>query len=382
MAVVRVQQLASTISCHAWNADRTLLAICPNNSELHIYTADARTNSNAATVWERQHVLKEHDQVIAGVDWAPTTNRIVTASHDRNAYVWSLSKEEGVWQPTLVLLRLDRAAVCVRWTPDETKFAVGSSAKSACVCYFDVANNWWVSKQIRKKHNSTVLAVAWHPNNVLLATASSDNKCRVFNAFIAGVDREGETPYGQGKFGEVLFQYEASCWVHGVRFSPSGGRLAFIGHDSGVYFVNKLGASEAAECVQTPYLPCKDVLFLSETRAVAVGFEQNPILLEDVSGKWSVLRLIDEPKTTEASSKQGSQFASALKKFHGQTERGQSEEPAEEPSTAHHNCITSIQSTGAAGASAVTRFSTTGLDGKMVLWDLSSMSEAMAGLKL
>jgi WD40 repeat protein len=61
--------------------------------------------------------LKEHDeaQIVTGIDWAPKTNRIVTCSQDRNAYVWKF--ENGVWTPTLVILRITRAATNVKWSP-------------------------------------------------------------------------------------------------------------------------------------------------------------------------------------------------------------------------------------------------------------------------
>jgi actin related protein 2/3 complex subunit 1A/1B len=101
-------------------------------------------------------------------------------------YVWTLEGNE--WQPTLVILRLNRAAISVDWSPRENKFAVGSGAMSVCVCYYEEDNNWWVSKLIRKKHHSTVTSVAWHPNNVLLATTSTDCRCRVFSAYVKGVD--------------------------------------------------------------------------------------------------------------------------------------------------------------------------------------------------
>jgi actin related protein 2/3 complex subunit 1A/1B len=63
-----------SVSCHAWNADRTQLAVCPNTHELHIY----RTRD-----WTRLHTLSQHDLVISAVDWSATTNKIVTCSHDR-----------------------------------------------------------------------------------------------------------------------------------------------------------------------------------------------------------------------------------------------------------------------------------------------------------
>ena len=77
----------------------------------------------------------QHDKVITSIDWAPNSNRIVTASQDRNAYVWQEAQdpETGkiVWKPTLVLLRINRAATYVRWSPREDKFAVASGARYA-----------------------------------------------------------------------------------------------------------------------------------------------------------------------------------------------------------------------------------------------------------
>ena len=38
--------------------------------------------------------------MLAGIDWAPKTNRIVTCGADRNAYVWQLNN--GTWTQELV----------------------------------------------------------------------------------------------------------------------------------------------------------------------------------------------------------------------------------------------------------------------------------------
>jgi actin related protein 2/3 complex subunit 1A/1B len=67
--------------------------------------------------------------LVTSIDWAPTTNRIVTASQDRNAYVWNWDAREKAWKPTLVLLRINRAATHVRWSPREDKFAVACGAR-------------------------------------------------------------------------------------------------------------------------------------------------------------------------------------------------------------------------------------------------------------
>ncbi|XP_030315425.1 actin-related protein 2/3 complex subunit 1A isoform X2 [Calypte anna] len=164
------QFLLEPITCHAWNRDRTQIAISPNNHEVHIY-------KKSGNQWVKAHELKEHNGHITGIDWAPKSDRIVTCGADRNAYVWS--QKDGVWKPTLVILRINRAATFVKWSPLENKFAVGSGARLISVCYFESENDWWVSKHIKKPIRSTVLSLDWHPNNVLLAAGSCDFKCRV-----------------------------------------------------------------------------------------------------------------------------------------------------------------------------------------------------------
>uniref|UniRef100_A0A8C3NFK9 Uncharacterized protein n=2 Tax=Australaves TaxID=3073809 RepID=A0A8C3NFK9_GEOPR len=125
--------LLEPISCHAWNKDRTQIALCPNNHEVHIYRKDGAK-------WSKVHELKEHNGQVTGIDWAPESNRLVTCGTDRNAYVWTL--KGNVWKPTLVILRINRAARCVKWSPRENKFAVGSGSRLISICYFEQENDW------------------------------------------------------------------------------------------------------------------------------------------------------------------------------------------------------------------------------------------------
>ncbi|KAJ6973122.1 actin-related protein 2/3 complex subunit 1B isoform X2 [Populus alba x Populus x berolinensis] len=320
MAAVEVHQFAQCITCHAWSADRSMIAFCPNNNEVHIYRL-------SQDKWEKVHVLQKHDQIVCGVDWSARSNRIVTASHDRNSYVWN--QEGSEWVPTLVILRLNRAALCVQWSPKENKFAVGSGAKTVCICYYEQDNNWWVSKLIRKRHDSSVTSVAWHPNNILLATTSTDGKCRVFSTFIKGVDTRDSKAgsVSDSKFGEQIVQLDLSfSWAFGVKWSPSGNTLAYVGHNSMIYFVDDVGPSPLAQNVAFRDLPLRDVgqhplllyicdssyflhntydfshlkivdqcaayfqvLFISEKMVIGVGFDCNPMVFAaDERGIWYV----------------------------------------------------------------------------------------------
>lgn len=60
----------------------------------------------------------QHDLLVSGVDWHPVTNKIVTCSHDRNAFVWQYDAATDSWQPTVAMLRINRAALDVKWAPD------------------------------------------------------------------------------------------------------------------------------------------------------------------------------------------------------------------------------------------------------------------------
>uniref|UniRef100_A0A915EM31 Arp2/3 complex 41 kDa subunit n=1 Tax=Ditylenchus dipsaci TaxID=166011 RepID=A0A915EM31_9BILA len=154
------------ISCHSWNKDKLVkIAASASNNVIHIFELQG-------SAWKEIHVLKEHDLLITGIDWAVNTNRIVSCSQDKNAFV------------------SNRAATQVKWSPQENKFAVATGARLVAICYYEKENDWWVSKHIKKPIRSTVTSLDWHPSNVLLAVGSCDFKARVFSAYVKEVDEK------------------------------------------------------------------------------------------------------------------------------------------------------------------------------------------------
>ncbi|EPQ29880.1 uncharacterized protein PFL1_02553 [Pseudozyma flocculosa PF-1] len=295
----QVHQLSlGPLTAHAFNADRSKVAVSPNSNEVFIYAA-------SPSGWTLEHTLSEHDKLVTGIDWAPQSNRLVTCSQDRNAYVWQLTPDAQtgaqVWKPTLVLLRLNRAATFVRWSPNEDKFAVASGARIVSICSFEEDNDWWVAKHIKRPLRSTILSLDWHPNNVLLAAGCADMKARVFSAFIKGIDaKPPPSVWGERlPFGTVCGEYgtPAGGWVHGVSFSPSGDALAFVGHDSSLTVVYPSGpetAPHAVHVVRSPTLPYVTLTFISETQLIAAGHDCQPVLFEgDVSSGWTLVKSLD-----------------------------------------------------------------------------------------
>ena len=224
-------------------------------------------------------MLRQHDLVVSAIDWHPVTNKIVTCSHDRSAFVWVL--KGGEWAPQVVILPHRMACMDVKWSPDGQKFAVASGSKKALIAFFEPSNDWWVAREARK-HKSTVLAVAWHPSSQVLATVATDYTCRVVSAYVEGVDAApAATPFGAlPEAGEALQEFEITrAWINDVAWSPSGRVLAFAGHDSLLHVVT-FGA-EAGPMLQTikcPTLPATRLLFLSEAALVTAGHAMNPEL--------------------------------------------------------------------------------------------------------
>jgi actin related protein 2/3 complex subunit 1A/1B len=313
---------------------------------------------------------------VTSIDWAPNSNRIVSCGQDRNAYVWNL--EGNVWKPSLVILRINRAATCVKWSPKEDKFAVGSGARIISVCYFEEDHDWWVSKHIKKPIRSTILSLSWHPNNVLLAAGSCDFKARIFSAVIKdlGEKKPEATCWGPGeKFGKLVQEFNASPvgggWVHGVSFSPSGEQLAYVAHDACVYVADGPSGCNLARFKST-HLPFQSLLWIRDNAFVAAGYDYVPMLYTFASGAITEKGELDG---REAKTENKNKFA-ALAKFRDMDTKGTGDASATatKVKSTHQNAISDI-ALFAGGASSVAKFSTTGKDGRLVIWDMVEASK-------
>jgi actin related protein 2/3 complex subunit 1A/1B len=375
------------ITSHAFSADRSQLVASLNSNDAQIFTRQG-------TEWISTVTLSEHDKLITSIDWAPNSNRIVTCSQDRNAYVWQEQPDpetgRTIWKPTLVLLRINRAATYVKWSPKEDKFAVASGARAIAICSFDPENNWWVSKLLKKPIRSTVLSVDWHPNNVLLAAGSADMKARVFSAYIKEVDdRPAPTVWGSKlPFNTICGEYAspAGGWVHTVGFSPSGDVLAFASHDSSINIVYPNGP--VIHNIRMPTLPLVSLIWTSEDAIIAAGHDCRPLVFSGTESGWQEAGTLDDPtapKSPESRSGFGSSSsvgrlkAGAFATFRDADTRGQSSVGSASPTTdtkvltIHQNTITNVRPYAYSGAN-VTKVSTSGVDGMLVVWNVNAVT--------
>ncbi|KAF8388551.1 hypothetical protein HHK36_027226 [Tetracentron sinense] len=164
---------------------------------------------------------------------------------------------------------------------------------------------------------------------------------------------------------QQIIQLDLSySWAFGVRWSPSGNTLAYVGHNSMIYFVDDVGPSPSAQNVAFHDLPLPDVLFVSERLIIGVGFDCNPMVFAaDERGIWNFVRFLDARKMAPLSSKYCSQFSEAFGKLYGQSKHGVSNDAVESSRPregVHENCINCIVPLMKAENGTVKRFSTSG----------------------
>jgi actin related protein 2/3 complex, subunit 1A/1B len=329
---------------------------------------------------------------VSGIDWSKD-NKIVTCSHDRNAYVWTF--EDGKWKPSLVILRIERAALDVQWSADGKKFAVASGAKCISMCIYDAGNDWWVSNIIKKKFKSTVLCCAFHPqNSQVIATGASDFRCRIYSSFASEVDgmNLNSTPFSRAvEFGECYCELTALGWVHAISWAPSGNVLAYASHDSSIHFAmfpsSGLTGDPPVVRVLHKGLPFTSLTFISDDALVCAGHDMVPQLFTASGNGWkyggSLTKGSSQSDATTTASTEGTgSVAAARALFKAKTSRGQTSgaAAADVLKTLHESTISSVKVCGPG------KIASTAFDGRIIVWDLktsaASIEGAMAALKL
>jgi len=355
-----VERLQECISAHDWSADKSRVALCPNSNIIIIY-------KRAGDKYEEEHVLSEHDAVVTSIHWGRQTNRILTCSQDRNAYVWTLT--DGYWKPVLVILRLNRCATICSWSPREDKFAVSSGAQCVSVCYFEQDNNWWVSKHIKKEFNSTVLCSDWHPNNILIASGGTDMTVRVHSGFIKSIDKRedvaGGTAFGKKlPFAQFLSEFKMNSWILSIKWSPSGNKLAWFCQNSSLHVLDCATADHRLSSVNFTLLPVRDFVWLNEDTIVGGGYDCNLLLFKNNSGNWAFVKTLDNKKDIKTGGGNARSFFQNKSNMGSETANEDQVLP-----TRHQNAISVVKRLDA------NTLSTSGLDGNLVVWDLRKLAQ-------
>lgn len=123
------------------------------------------------------------------------------------------------------------------------------------------------------------------------------------------------------------------------------------------------------------------VVFVSERIVIGVGYDCNPMVFAaDDRGIWSFIRFLGEKKLSSSSSRYSSQFSEAFGKLYGQAKVGVNNDAKDPSKGIHENRINCIQPLKEEGDSLTMRFSTSGLDGRLAIWDLRNQTDILGYL--
>jgi len=233
-----------------------------------------------------------------------------------------------------------------------------------------------------------VLSVAWCPNNKFVVTGSSDNKCRIFSAYLKKLDGAEEDGFGTiwadaYKFGELLVEFDqANSWVHSVAWAPNKMQIAFAGHNSVVHFAQLQQGTSPVTSVVTADIPFLDIHFLSDTALVAAGYNCNPALFVNSGSGWVFKENLDKAeKGDKKPAPASSAFSAARTMWADSAHKGHAAGSGAEHKeiallTRHQNTVTTIWKVRPG------TISTSGVDGRVLFWDLAKLGVDVHGLNI
>lgn len=153
------------------------------------------------------------------------------------------------------------------------------------------------------------------------------------------------------------------------------------GHDSSISIVYPSGP--VVHTVRIPTLPLVTLAWTSETSIVAAGHDCQPLVFSGSEGGWEAVGSLDDssghkPEGGHHAGSVGRLKTGAFATFRDADTRGHSHSVGSGSHTKlltlHQNTITSVRPYES-NSEQVTRVSTTGVDGTLVIWDVNEVAD-------
>lgn len=165
-------------------------------------------------------------------------------------------------------------------------------------------------------------------------------------------------------------------WVHSVSFSSDGNKICWVGHDCAINIADVTNGMAVFK-LKTEFLPFLSCHWISPTSLVVAGHSCIPVIYSvDRNNKITLSGKLDQTQKKESTG------ISAMRKFMEMDKKGCSDSDDANFDSVHQNAIASICVYDGDKASGVRKISTSGLDGQVVIWDLTTLSQSMQGLRI
>jgi WD40 repeat protein/energy-coupling factor transporter ATP-binding protein EcfA2 len=198
-----------------------LAVFSPDGSRIVTASTDGMARVWSADGSSPTVVLRGHKDWVVAVAVSPDGTRIVTGSPDGTARVWNA---DGSGEP--LVLRHEAGVASVAFSPDGSRIATGSDDETAWLWTLDGTSE----PTILRAHDGPVEIVAFSPDGSRLLTASEDATVRVWSV---------DDP---SSLSVLLSGHEGS--ITQASFSPDGSRILTGAADGGVHVWSADGSGE------------------------------------------------------------------------------------------------------------------------------------------
>src|SRR6266567_3414430 len=149
------------------------------------------------------------DAGVHSVQFSPDSQRVVTVSGDKTAWLWDAASGKAIGEP----MKHESLVYSAEFSPDSQRVVTASADKTARL--WDAAGGKAIGEPM--KHEKTVRSAQFSPDGQRVVTASVDNTARLW---------DGDS----GKaIGEPM-KHEG--WVYSAQFSPDGRRVVTASVDN------------------------------------------------------------------------------------------------------------------------------------------------------
>jgi actin related protein 2/3 complex subunit 1A/1B len=204
------------ISAFCFNKDYSKCALSQKDNKIYIYkTPDIFKTST----WELEHTLDSHVLYVSCIDWNHKTNKILSCSFDKTAFVWEFINNKWVPSNIVINSKLKLGFLTCSWNENGDKLCLGTSGSQLYIGFFDPSTMWWQcieSKESKKGlHKSSVTSAKISPNNTYCLSGSTDLRVIITNVTI-----ENYNPIKD--FGKEIINHKVNAWVNSVCWTKDG----------------------------------------------------------------------------------------------------------------------------------------------------------------
>ncbi|KMZ84057.1 WD domain, G-beta repeat domain-containing protein [Plasmodium vivax Brazil I] len=298
------------------NAQNTLVAVVKNKRYVHVSKITGGKLAPCKAIF-----LGNRHKIVA-LEWS-SQNDLLVLTIDMKCVIYKKGKNER-WETTNVGITAEELLpTCACWHPHAHSFAIGFSSGVIFICSKGEDTKWKIEKLAN--HSGSVLFLQWSYSGHILCSCSMDSSAQLvctsgaLRTLDEGIPDEGRTRFiclyttmgtlpsideliedRDLKRNDVIGKIE--CEGHVIlhsSFSPSSKRVAVIAssfddnrENQQIIICDYLKSAPNTQFVAWVGQTMQKCLFLDEDTLLVYGYEVFPILVECLSGEWTLSKVV------------------------------------------------------------------------------------------